>query len=158
MMNHVHWGLFATSFVAGVMFTLALMVRPVRSQVPAGASARESDADVESATTSEIPAAAKEAPTAEIPVAEAAPPAKPPVAEEKPTTKIPFAPYGKGSARADADGGGPAGWPVKGRSDTRLYYTPEDAAYEQITAQVWFTDEESAASAYFTAWRNSKRK
>jgi hypothetical protein len=71
---------------------------------------------------------------------------------------LPYAPYGPGSARATPDGGGPAGWLVKGRSDTRLYYTPDDPAYDATVAQVWFKDEESAARALFTPWRKSSRK
>src|SRR6202012_892599 len=73
------------------------------------------------------------------------PTTKIPAARESPTQKIPttpFAPYGPGSARAGAEGAGPSGWLVKGRSDTRLYYTPDDAAYERTVAQVWFKDEE----------------
>ena len=69
-----------------------------------------------------------------------------------------FAPYGPGSARADADGNGPEGWLVKGRTDTRLYYTPEDPAYDATTAQVWFQDEAAAARAFFSPWRKSARR
>jgi hypothetical protein len=86
---------------------------------------------------------------------------KAPAAKESPTTKmpvLPYAPYGPGSARATPDGGGPAGWLVKGRSDTRLYYTPDDPAYDATVAQVWFKDKESAARALFTPWRKSSRK
>ncbi|MDT5348204.1 MAG: putative rane protein ArfC [Mycobacterium sp.] len=180
-MNHVPWWLLAFSFVAGLVFTLALMVRPVRSQVPVGTSAGESDSDADIEAGVELPTTkirapkepptskiavalpvGKDAPTTKIPVAKDTPTTKIPVAaKESPTTKIPvvpFAPYGPGSARADNDGGGPSGWLVKGRSDTRLYYTPDDATYDQTTAQVWFKDEESAAGAYFTPWRTSKRK
>jgi uncharacterized membrane protein ArfC len=184
-MNHVHWWLLALSFVTGLVFTLALMVRSVRSQVPVGMSDRESDSDADTETgpltttkfrpakeppTTKIPVA-KEAPTTKIPVAKEALTTKIPVAKDAPTTKIPvaakespttkipvvpFAPYGPGSARADTDGGGPSGWLVKGRSDTRLYFTPDDATYDQTTAQVWFRDEKSAARAHFTPWRNGK--
>jgi uncharacterized membrane protein ArfC len=131
--------------------------------VPVGASAAEpsSEADTESESpTTKIPVT-KELPTNKIPVAEEPPAPKSPAAEKSSTTKIPvvpFAPYGSGSARADNDGGGPSGWLVKGRSDTRLYHTPDDSDYDETTAQVWFRDEESAASAYFTPRRNSKRK
>lgn len=232
-MNHLHWWLVAVAFVAGLVFTLALMVRPIRSEVPvevsedldevadAGPEAEYSTAKIPVAKEhpkTEIPVA-KESPTTKIPVAKESPTTKTPVAKEHPTTKIPaakehpttkipvakespattipvptespttkipvaeeeerpttkipvakelpttkipvvssFAPYGPGSARADADGGGPSGWLVKGRSDTRLYYTPDDATYDQTTAQVWFKDEESAAQAFFTPWRKSKRK
>jgi hypothetical protein len=71
---------------------------------------------------------------------------------------LPYAPFGPGSARATPDGGGPAGWPVKGRSDTRLYYTPEDPTYDATVAQVWFKDEKSAARALFTSWRKSSKR
>jgi uncharacterized membrane protein ArfC len=104
---------------------------------------------------------AKETPTTKIPVAKETPTTKIPVAKETPTTKIPvvpYAPYGPGSARAGAEGSGPAGWLVKGRSDTRLYYTPDDATYDRTVAQVWFKDEVSAMRAYFTPWRKSSRK
>ncbi len=72
--------------------------------------------------------------------------------------KLPYAPYGPGSARATPEGGGPSGWLVKGRSDTRLYYTPDDPAYPLTVAQVWFKDEQSATRACFTPWRNSSRR
>src|SRR5262249_54479287 len=67
--------------------------------------------------------------------------------QESPTKKVPvlpYEPYGPGSARVTPDGGGPAGWLVKGRSDTRHYYTPDDPTYGPTVAQVWFKDEESA--------------
>jgi uncharacterized membrane protein ArfC len=112
------------------------------------------------APTTKIPVA-EEAPTTKIPVAEEAPPTRIPVAEEAPTKNIPavpYAPYGPGSARAGAEGAGPAGWLVKGRSDSRLYYTPDDATYDRTVAQVWFKNEESAMRAFFTPWRKSSRK
>ena len=40
-MNHVHWWLFALSFVTGLVLTFALMVRPFKRKVPVGASAGE---------------------------------------------------------------------------------------------------------------------
>lgn len=72
--------------------------------------------------------------------------------------KLPYAPYGPGSARATLEGGGPSGWLVKGRSDTRLFYTPDDPAYHLTVAQVWFKDEQAAIRAAFTPWRNSSRR
>jgi hypothetical protein len=39
-MGHVHWGLFALSFVAGLAFTLVLMVRPVSSSAGWGVGCR----------------------------------------------------------------------------------------------------------------------
>jgi hypothetical protein len=116
--------------------------------------------------------AGRRVPPKKAPPVKRAPAKKAPPAEESPTTKIPatrepatgkipglpYAPYGPGSARATPDGGGPAGWLVKGRSDTRLYYTPDDSTYDPTVAQVWFRDEESAVRACFTAWRKSSRK
>jgi uncharacterized membrane protein ArfC len=135
-MHHVHWWLFALSFFIGLGLTFTLLAKGK-------------------------PGAESEVPTTKIHVAQEAPPTKIHVAEEAPTTKIPavpYAPYGRGSARAGAEGAGPAGWLVKGRSDTRLYYTPDDATYDRTIAQVWFKDEESAIRAYFTPWRKSSRK
>ena len=135
-MHHVHWWLFALSFFIGLGLTFALLAK------------RRSGAQSES-------------PATKIPVAKEPPTTKIAVAKETPTKKIPmvpYAPYGRGSARAGAEGSGPAGWLVKGRSDTRLYYTPDDATYDGTVAQVWFKDEESAIRAYFTPWRKSSRK
>jgi uncharacterized membrane protein ArfC len=71
---------------------------------------------------------------------------------------MPYAPYGPGSMRANLDGSGPEGWTVKGRMDSRLFFTPDDECYDDMQAQVWFQDEEFAAKAFFTPWRNSTRK
>lgn len=111
------------------------------------------------------PRVAKEAVTRPVPLPQELPTQRLSVAkeatEEFPAQQIPavpFAPYGPGSARADADGGGPEGWPIKGRTDTRHYYTPDDACYDGTVAQVWFQDEVSAARAFFTPWRSSVTK
>ena len=167
-MSHVHWWLFGLSFATGLVLTLALLVGSAKHQAPVRVSADES-AEAESPTT-KIPVVTEqpttripvvtEQPTTEIPVADS-PTTKIPVVTEQPTTQIPLlppAPHGPGSARATPEGGGPPGWLVKGRSDTRLYYTPDDPAYDQTVAQVWFKDEESAARANFTRWRKSSRK
>jgi uncharacterized membrane protein ArfC len=168
-MHHVHWWLFALSFFIGLALTVTLLVKgkpgPV-SESPTTKIAVAKDPPTakirapREAPTTKIPVA-KEAPTAKIPGAKETPTTKIPVAKETPTQKIPvvpFAPYGPGSARAGAEGAGPAGWLVKGRSDTRLYYTPDDATYDRTVAQVWFKDEQSAMRAYFTPWRKSSRK
>ncbi|QLL10453.1 hypothetical protein H0P51_23745 [Mycobacterium vicinigordonae] len=79
---------------------------------------------------------------------------------ETPTQKIqlvPYAPYGPGSMRADPDGKGPEGWPIKGRSDSRLFYSPEDDGYDDVEAQVWFENEEFAKRAFFLPGRNRAR-
>jgi uncharacterized membrane protein ArfC len=187
-MSHVHWWLFALSFVVGMVLTFALTVRSGKRHVPVGTSAGESEppttkisSDIEPPTTkissdvdpptTKIPVA-KASPTTKIPAAKrppakktaaakGAPAKKTPAAKGAPTRKIPvvaYASFGPGSARADAQGNGPSGWMVKGRSDTRLYYTPDDAAYDRTVAQVWFKDEKSAARALFTPWRRSSKK
>ena len=46
---------------------------------------------------------------------------------------------------------------MKGRSDTRIYYTSDYPAYELTVAQVWFKNEESAARAGFIHWRRSSK-
>ncbi|QUR68844.1 hypothetical protein [Mycobacterium spongiae] len=105
--------------------------------------------------------AAKTAPRKKIPVPRDTPTDQIPVSEESTAAHLarrPHAPYGPGSARADADGSGPPGWSVKGRSDTRLYYTPADRVYDPTLAQVWFKDEESAVRAFFTPWRDRVRR
>jgi uncharacterized membrane protein ArfC len=179
-MQHVHWWLFALSFFLGLGLTFVLLrkgKRTAESEPPTTKIVVAEDPPTTKIHVAEDPPTTKiqvpqeapttkirvvqEQPTTKIPVAQEPPTTKIPVAKETPTQKIPtapFAPYGPGSARATAEGGGPSGWLVKGRSDTRLYYTPDDAAYERTVAQVWFKDEESAKRAYFTAWRKSSKK
>lgn len=155
-MNHVHWWLFALSFAMGLVLTLALIVRPVKRQVPVGKS-EPTESEPE---TTRI-RVAKEPPTTRIRVAKEPPTTKIPVTRESPTRKIPTvpsAPYGPGSAQATLDGGGPAGWLVKGHPETRLYYTPDDPTYDSTVPQVWFKDEESAVRAGFTPWRKRPKK
>ncbi len=65
-------------------------------------------------------------------------------------------PYGKGSATANADGSGPAGWTIKGNADSMLYHTTESRWYGQTIAEVWFADEESARKAGFLRWDTDK--
>lgn len=149
-MNHVHWWLFALSFVTGLVLTFAVMVRPIKRQVPVGASAGEAGTESEPPTTKI--STTVESPTTKIRVENESPTTRISVAKESPTQKIPtvpYAPYGPGSARATPDGGGPSGWLVKGRSDTRLYYTPDDPTYDSTVAQVWFKDEESRGAGLF---------
>ena len=166
-MNHVHWWLFTLSFAVGLVLTLALLVRPVKRQVPVG----KSEPTESEPTTTRIPVpkeppttrirVAKEPPTTRIPAAKELPTTKIPVTRESPTRKIPTvpsAPYGPGSAQAALDGGGPAGWLVKGHPETRLYYTPDDPTYDSTVPQVWFKDEESAVRAGFTPWRKRSKK
>jgi uncharacterized membrane protein ArfC len=187
-MSHVHWVLFGVSFALGMVLTFILTIRSVKRYAPVETSAEDPKAsttqmssDMEPPTTmipvetepsttmipvemalptTKIPVA-KDAPTTKIPAANRPPRKRPPGAKGSPTRKIPvvaYAPFGPGSARADARGNGPSGWMVKGRSDTRLYYTPDDATYDATVAQVWFRDEESAVRAHFTPWCKSSKK
>lgn len=65
---------------------------------------------------------------------------------------VPAGPYGKGSASADADGSGPAGWLIKGNADSMLYHGIDSPAYEVTIAEVWFFDEATAKAAGFDKW------
>ena len=174
-MNHVSWWLVGLSFVMGLVLTLALTIDSVKSPAPVrkstGAAARRPEASTTRIPVADEPPtariAAAERHTAKIPVTGRRTTKIPiteqrttkiPIARESPTTKIPVspeAPFGPGSARATPDGDGPAGWLVKGRSDTGLYYTPDDPTYDPTVAEIWFTDEKSAARAGFTPWRAS---
>ena len=69
---------------------------------------------------------------------------------------VPAGPFGKGSAKAGADGSGPAGWTIKGNADSMLYHTTESQWYGQTIAEVWFADEESARVAGFLRWDSGK--
>jgi len=176
-MSHVHWALLAVAFALGTVVTFVLTVRSVKRHAPVGTSEEESEpqttemsSDMEPPTTM-IPVETEppttmipvetEPPTTKIPTANRPPRKRPPGAKGSRTGKIavaPYAPFGPGSARADARGHGPSGWMVKARSDTRLYYTPDDATYDRTVAQVWFRDEDSAVRAHFTPWRKSSKK
>jgi uncharacterized membrane protein ArfC len=148
----INWWLCGLSFVLGLVLTLALTIDRVKTPAPVRKS---SPAPKPEPPTTRI--AATEQRTTKIPVTEQRT-TKIPIVREAPTTKIPVtpeAPFGPGSARATPEGGGPAGWLVKGRSDTRLYYTPDDPTYDTTVAEIWFSDEKSAAQAGFTPWRAS---
>jgi uncharacterized membrane protein ArfC len=170
-MNYVNWWLFGLSFATGFVLTSALTVHPVQRRARRARSAKPDPSTtkipadppttripVEPPTT-KIPVE-QEFPTAKIRVANESPTTKIPVATESATTKIPvspLAPYGAGSANSGPDGAGPPGWLVKGRMDTKLYYTPDDPPYDAGVAQVWFIDEESAKRARFTRWRQRSK-
>ncbi|OSC39451.1 hypothetical protein [Mycobacterium decipiens] len=179
-MEHVHYWLVGLAFALGMVLTSALMVRPVKHQVPVKKSPQRSGAKSRPPTATKravksrpkTEPLSKEPATARIPVTRESSTDQIAVVKESATEQIPaakealgahipvvpYAPYGPGSARAGADGSGPEGWLVKGRSDTRLYYTPDDPSYDPTVAQVWFQDEECAARAFFTPWRKSTRR
>lgn len=185
MTGNVHWWLVGLAFALGMLLTFTLMIRPVKDQLPQRKSSavprRPAQKVVarKGAPAKKIPAA-KKTPRPETPDADPAAtheiaPAKVTSAQQvsdatesaeqtavtgetSPQSPVRFAPYGPGSARAGADGSGPEGWLVKGRTDTRLYYTPDDPDYDATAAQVWFQDEAAAARAFFTPWRKSARR
>jgi hypothetical protein len=66
-------------------------------------------------------------------------------------------PYGKGSAKPNADGSGPAGWTIKGNVDSMLYHPTDSPAYEETIAEVWFFDEATAKTAGFDKWDKNFR-
>lgn len=71
--------------------------------------------------------------------------------------EVPAGPHGRGSAKAGADGSGPAGWLIKGNADSMLYHGPDSPAYEQTIAEVWFFDEATAKAAGFDKWDKNFR-
>ena len=71
--------------------------------------------------------------------------------------EVPAGPHGKGSAKAGADGSGPAGWLIKGNADSMLFHGPDSPAYEQTIAEVWFFDEDTARKAGFDKWDKNFR-
>ena len=71
--------------------------------------------------------------------------------------EVPAGPHGKGSAKAGADGSGPAGWLIKGNADSMLFHGPDSPAYEQTVAEVWFFDEATAKAAGFDKWDKNFR-
>lgn len=177
MTADMHWWLVGLAFVLGMVLTFTMMVYPAKYQVPVGASTRGGGAKsrppakktaagdvrrtrprVPKVTSTAKAPVGEELPTQQIPVAEGSLMEPIKVAEELLIPSAQFAPYGPGSVRADADGGGPPGWLVKGRSDTRLYYTADDPEYDPTVAQVWFEDEDAAARAFFTPWRKSRQR
>ncbi len=66
-------------------------------------------------------------------------------------------PYGKGSAKPNADGSGPAGWTIKGNADSMLYHPTDSPAYSETIAEVWFFDEATAKAAGFDKWDKNFR-
>jgi len=151
-MHGANCWLMGLSFLLGLLLTFAFTIRRVKREVPVSA-------------TSGVVGAAAGAPTAPIPAAGTAtiPAAKPAggtVPSEAQTTRMAVggAPYGDGSARAGAGGSGPAGWMVKGNEDSMLYHTTDSPWYGQTIAEVWFTDEKTAAAAGFNRWDSGRKK
>lgn len=69
---------------------------------------------------------------------------------------VPPSPHGPGSAVPNADGSGPAAWPVKANEESMLYHSPESPSYDVIRAEVWFRDVATAEAAGFNRWDSGK--
>lgn len=61
------------------------------------------------------------------------------------------APYGPGSHAPLADGSAPAGFDIKGNTDSMKYHTTESRWYDQTVAEAWFNSVEAAEAAGFVA-------
>jgi uncharacterized membrane protein ArfC len=166
-MNHVHWWLFGLSFAMGLVLTFALLGRSVKHAAPPDNPLIPDPPTTRIVADPPTTRVVTEPPTTKIPAGIESRTTKIPVTKNvaaaggSPTRKIevpPPAPYGPGSAQAGPDGSGPAGWLVKARIDTRLYYTPDNPTYDPTVAQVWFKDEQSALRAGFTPWHHNSRK
>ena len=114
---------------------------PIR---PAPVDAADSAEAVESVEAAE-PVAAR---TRAVPAAAAVASVAAPVTAPAPTV----APFGPGSARAGDDGSSPdAGYAVKGKTATRVFYAPGSPYYSRTRAEVWFRTDDDARAAGFTA-------
>src|SRR5271166_2711994 len=145
-MHDINWWLMALAFVLGLVWTFLFAIRRVKGEVPvsqsrAGLSPWHKGHHPGAPGVAAAGAAAAGGAAARLTERSSA--GKGPTGEE---------PYGAGSARAGADGSGPAGYNVKGNEDSMLYHTPESPWYEQTIAEVWFKDAESAVRAGFTRW------
>ena len=129
-MHDINKWLLALSFLIGLALTFALMIRRVTREVPVTLTVSAAAAG---AAGSAAASAAKFVADAEV-----------------------QGPYGAGSAKADADGSGPAGWTIKGNADSMLYHTTESPWYAQTIAEVWFNEEDAARKAGFTRWDAGK--
>ncbi|MEO6792612.1 MAG: hypothetical protein ABI253_13195 [Mycobacterium sp.] len=160
-MHGANCWLMGLSFLLGLLLTFAFTIRRVNREVPVPAPGGGA-----SAPTTPIPAAgarpavaAGPAATAGAVTGAAAELTGGKVPSEAPTTQIAVgAPYGDGSARADAGGVGPVGWTVKGNEDSMLYHTTDSPWYGQTIAEVWFREEKAAKAAGFTRWDKGDKK
>jgi uncharacterized membrane protein ArfC len=131
----MNWWLMALAFVLGLVLTASFTIRR---------GARE-EATVD-------PAVAEPVVVEPAVVAQAA--VEPEAPEPEPDPVVP--PHGPGSAGPNADGGGPAGWTVKGNEESKLYHSPESPSFGITRAEVWFRDVETAEAAGFNRWDSGK--
>jgi len=76
---------------------------------------------------------------------------------DEPNPLIEASPYGTGSALADDDGQGPAGYDIKGNAGSMLFHTPESPSYGECTPEVFFESEDAARAAGFAHWDRKRR-
>jgi len=113
-------------------------------------------APVESAASAEpaaepVPIRARAVPVAAA-VASVTAPVSAPVPAPVSAPALQDAPFGPGSARAGDDGASPeAGYVVKGKTATRVFYAPGSPYYSRTRADVWFRTDDDARAAGFTA-------
>ena len=132
-MNDVNWWLMALAFALGLLLTFAFMIRRVTREVPVyGPLGRGPNADRGRAA-------------AETPVVSLAGTGDFEIADREP--------WGDGSVRlAQGSQIGPPGYTIMGNEDSMTYHTTDSPSYQESIAEVWFTDEETAAKAGFEPW------
>ena len=129
-MNTVNWWLMALAFVLGLLLTFVTVIRRVKREVPIQrAAALAGTAGGTAAGTAATRGAAR-------------------LNDGESATE----PRASGSVRAVPGGGAPAGHPIKANEDAMAYHTPGSPSFEHTIADMWFTDEQSAADAGFTRW------
>ena len=139
-MHDLNWWLMALSFLAGLALTFLVMIRKVTREVPVTQT-------VSAAVTTGGAAAAGAAAAATL----TAPAAKAPAIKDV----LEHDPYGAGSIRVTSRFAAPEGYVIKGDKDTRRYFTVDSPEYGDVTAEVWFADEESAKKAGFLHWASA---
>ena len=167
-MRDVNWWLMTLAFLLGLLLTLALTIRKVTREVPVtrtvSAALPKPHLDkpdlgkVAGAVTATGAAAAAGAAATLRSVAEKVDEKIEKVekkvvhVDEKVEHVLEKEPYGTGSIRVSARRVAPAGYTIKGDKDTGRYFTLDSPDYEEVEAEVWFANEESAAKAGFLRW------
>lgn len=180
-MHNVNWWLMALSFLLGLLLTLVMMIRKVTREVPeshtVAANLRGAvDAPKVKAPEVKAPDLGKVAAAGAAVATGAA--AKLHGAADKVEKKVEAGahklgatvektvekveakaehvlehdPYGKGSIRVVRGTAAPAGYTIKGDKDTGRYFTLDAPDYDEVEAEVWFANEESAEKADFIRW------
>lgn len=65
--------------------------------------------------------------------------------------------FGEGAASANPDGSAPEGYPVKASGRTMTFFPAGSPSHDEVAADVWFRDEQSAAAAGFAHWDADQR-